>query len=168
MLSHSIHWVNPTAVRHWCTQHFESKNKSSTVAVETRTALSQQWKWQCWGNNVHISVTVIATNSFHSDVLFTVTIIWTSLSQSCQLSLLSQHCQCHRCHTTVISHWYHTSEHSNATSLSVSLPAYIADTLICCYHHYNCHNAILNYHWCHIIAGIIVTAVTLVWTAVWQ
>ena len=96
----------------------------SAATAKTGTALWQQWQWQCWDNDVHISVTAMATDSAATvvSVVTTSTVVCTSLSQRCQLTLLSQHCQCHRCHSavscqvTAVTH----SVHSNVTVLSLS------------------------------------------------
>ena len=56
----------------------------SAATAKTSTALWQQWQWQCWDNDVHISATggnrqccdsAISCHYFHSDVHIAVTLI---------------------------------------------------------------------------------------------
>ena len=52
---------NLTAIRHRCTQRCDSENEHSVVTAKTSTALEETV--QCRGNDVHISVTAMATHS---------------------------------------------------------------------------------------------------------
>ena len=98
-----------TLLCHRCKQRCNTTVHTSVTVVTIDSAGTD--------SHVHITVKVVVTDS-------TVTLMYTSLSQRCQLPPLSVFTavtggtvSCHRCHTTV---------HSSVTALSV----YIDDTLM--------------------------------------
>ena len=74
---------------------------------------------------MHFSVTAVATDNAVTmlSVATTFTVMCTLLlhecEHRCQLSPLSQCCQCHHCHTAVSCHQCHARVHSNVTALSL-------------------------------------------------
>ena len=76
-----------------CVLRCNSENKHSAAAAKTSKALWQQWWWQCWDNDVHISVTAMTTDSAVTALLVatTFTLMWTSQSHQHE----------HRCHSAV-------------------------------------------------------------------
>ena len=146
-----LHSMNPTMVTHRFAQHCGSGNKHSTVTAKTITALWQQWKWQCWGNDVYISVTATATDSAATalSVATTFTVMYTSLLH-CEHRCHRQRCQNHRYLLSPISHWLvwtwmlERCHCHRCCTFSVN----IADTLLvlpslsqCCLGHC-CHNTV--------------------------
>ena len=117
------------------------------MAAKTSTALWQQWKSQCWGIDVHISVMVTNSAATALSVATILIVMYTSLlhkdKRRCHCAVSASAISCHRSHTSVHSCY------SVVTVIVVApLSVYITDTLMSlpslsqCYLGHCCHSTV--------------------------